>query len=83
MDTGKDILLKNKPLAEWWISVANDNRFSEVIALVRSDLCFNPWGREEFSAANSALNALAQIVASDRVSTEMPKSGIIHTALKK
>ena len=76
--TASDLLHRDKPLSEWWISVCHDSRFDQVVALARAKLAESPLEREQMTGANKAIETLRTITDGDEGGAEFPTPGLIH-----
>lgn len=76
--TGREILISNKPLCQWWVSVCHDPRFDVLVTLVKSHLAETAESWDALKGANAALNLLGSITDGHETAAPIPSSGIIH-----
>jgi len=75
---GRDLLIKNKELAKWWVQITHDERFDQVIALVLAELAesCNSW--ERLRGGNESLNLLKRITDNQDCGKVYPSAKLDH-----
>ena len=81
--SGRDLLLKDKDLTIWWVSVSQDERFDKIMALIRSDLPETSGGWEQLKGATAVLLLLQTITHNDDGATVLPSPGLDHRTLEQ
>jgi hypothetical protein len=76
--SGRTLLLWDKELAAWWVSVSHDHRFQQVITLARADMSETVSSVEHLQGANAMLNLLQTFSDGDDSFVPFPSPGLIH-----
>lgn len=76
--TAKELFLKDKELAAWWVSVCHDDRFERVLLYVRSALMDTQPERTEIKGAETVLAFLATISDNDPDILGLANPGLHH-----
>lgn len=78
MMTSKDLLLKQKEIAQWWAPIAHDDRFDQLYLIMGVDIRNNSKSIEEVNAAMTILESLKTIADNPPEQTKNPSSGLRH-----
>ena len=81
--TGRQELLRNKPLAEWWISITHDPRFESVMVMLRAELSEESKNWEQLQGGNATLTMLSSITDNVPGSAPPPSPGLDHRSLEQ
>ncbi len=78
--TGRELINRDKDLANWWLGVCRDDRFDQVVAMCRADLFSEtpPISTEAISGANKFIEKLGSIVNPEELWQRVPSPGLIH-----
>ena len=76
---GKTILMGDKELAKWWVSVTHDDRFETICALARAELFeMNP-PPDQVKGANIIIDTLTHFADSTiDGARKFPTPGLVH-----
>jgi len=74
----KDLLLQDRELCAWWVSVAHDHRFDLICALVRSEIASASPSAEMMSGVNKAFEEMGTITDNVPEHKGVPGPGLIH-----
>lgn len=83
MTTAKELFQKRPPdgsqsLAQWWVSIARDDRFLMVLSFCRAHLMESKPNAVQIEGAEMAINALLTLSDAEDLGAEMPTPGISH-----
>jgi hypothetical protein len=76
----KTNFLKNRELAKYWVSIARDQRFAEVITHARAILCESRPDKPGIEGAESFVSILETMVDGPENDVPFPSPGLHHNA---
>ena len=76
--SGKTLLIRDKDLSSWWVSIAHDPRFDQVLGHVRAELCEADLQSDSLRGANHALALLQTITDNQTGFNHVPSPGLDH-----
>ena len=74
----KSLLLKNKKLVAWWVSVKNDDRFAQVVTHAKAIIIENEPSSEHTGGALHLLNILETMTDNEDEQVPFPSPGLHH-----
>jgi hypothetical protein len=79
--SGKDLFQRDKKLCAWWVGITHDDRFEQVLALVRAELSEQTLEREQMAGANKAFQTLCTIVENEPSDGVVVKTRLDHRSV--
>jgi hypothetical protein len=74
--TSKSLLLLNKDLCAWWVSVSHDPKFDQLLVHLRAQLPDEVDGWEQLKGANKTLELLLTITDNPPSTSDMLSPGL-------
>ncbi len=74
----KQLLSEDKPLAQWWASVAHDARFDKICLHVSHEIVTQQHGSDFLGGAFFVMQTLSTIADAESVTIPLPSPGLDH-----
>lgn len=76
--SGRDLVLRDKELAQWWNGVAKDTRFDQVINLCKADSFTAGANADSVKGINNFIDLLTHIAENPTPNPSYPTPGLVH-----
>ena len=76
--SGKSLIHRDKKLCEWFVTIAHDERFEQVLGHIRAELCEEDLPSDSLRGANHALALLQTITDNETGFDRVPGPGLDH-----
>ena len=80
MSDSKEIFLKDKELAKWWVGVTRDSRFTAVLTYGRAEIMEARPTQEQMVGAELLIHTLTNLPETDAAEFDFPNPGLHHQA---
>jgi hypothetical protein len=74
----KELLLKNKKLVAWWVSVKNDDRFAQIVTYAKAIMMESSPSQEQMIGAGDMLTILETMTDNEDEQVPFPSPGLHH-----
>lgn len=78
MSFSKDLFLKDKALAKYWVSIARDDRFARIVTFARGAVMEALPRQEQLQGAEMVIDVLLHIADNPEDAPPFPSPGLIH-----